>query len=293
MVRIVVTEMMRKSPHVGKKHATIVAKKLVAKYPQALQDVIEGDVVGAGYHSLVKQLFYRIENARRSETPKLRKRRLQIDDETDDTDETPIEERAAVQDTYGCVKWNVKFLPLEETTESQRQKLEKLKVMFQQSHTNLDEIRSLMESTYYTQRQHINQGKSITWLREEWPFLFQELGMSVHFQELTGIELQSSFSRNLDLKGQRLLHYLTTVCVKKSKRMLETFGNVQRMRGQESGCSEDLKEMFLLLLSYFEEKESSLFFYVDDATLAEEVQLEQVPMTPAIIVCGKSTSNVF
>lgn len=80
MVRIVVGEMMEKSPHVGKKHATIVAKKLVSKYPQSLQDVIEGDVVGTGYHSLVKQLLNRIENMRRTATPKVRKRRLATDD---------------------------------------------------------------------------------------------------------------------------------------------------------------------------------------------------------------------
>lgn len=103
MVQIVVTEMMEKSPHVGKKHATVVAKKLVAKYPRSLQDVIEGDVVGAGYHSLVKQLLYRIENARHSVTPKLRKRRLQCDDKSDDTDVIPLEERAAMQDTTGVL----------------------------------------------------------------------------------------------------------------------------------------------------------------------------------------------
>ena len=29
---------------------------MVAKYPKSLQDVIEGDLIGAGYHSLVKLL---------------------------------------------------------------------------------------------------------------------------------------------------------------------------------------------------------------------------------------------
>ncbi|TWW55050.1 hypothetical protein D4764_09G0000990 [Takifugu flavidus] len=33
------------------------------------------------------------------------------------------------------------------------------------------------------------------------------------------------------------------------------------MRGQQSGCSEDVKEMLLLLLSYFDEKEESMFFH--------------------------------
>ncbi|KAI3362801.1 hypothetical protein L3Q82_001848 [Scortum barcoo] len=98
MVRIVVTEMMEKCPHVGKKHSTDVARKMVAKYPNSLQDVIEGDIVGTGYHSLVKQLQNRIENVRRTSTPKIRKRKHQTDD-SDHTDEIPLEERAAMQDT--------------------------------------------------------------------------------------------------------------------------------------------------------------------------------------------------
>lgn len=129
MIRIVVTEMMEKFPHVGKTHSTDVATKMVAKYPSSLQDVIEGDIVGTGYHSFVKQLQNGIENVRHTSTPKIRKRKLQ----TDDSDEIPLEERSAMQDTYGCIKWNVTFLPLEETQESQQQKSEKLKVMFQHS----------------------------------------------------------------------------------------------------------------------------------------------------------------
>lgn len=292
MVRIVVTEMMEICPHVGKKHSTDVAKKMVAKYPSSLQDVIEGDIVGTGYHSLVKQLQNRIENVRRTSTPKIRKRKHQTD-ESDHTDEIPSEERAAMQDVYGCIKWTVKFLPLEETQESQQQKMEELKVMFQHSDPNPKDVKCLMKSTFYTQRQHVNQGLSIRCLREEWPFLFDEIGMSVHFKELTGVDLKETFTRNLDLKGKRLLNYMTTVCVSKNNKFLQFYAKLQRMRGQQSGCSDDAKEMILLLLSYFEEKEESMFFHVEDTCLAEEVQLEQVPLTPTVIVCGKSGSCLF
>ncbi|KAK0144159.1 hypothetical protein N1851_017475 [Merluccius polli] len=135
--------------------------------------------------------------------PKLRRQMVQIvvtemmekcphADDSDHTDEIPLEERAATQDTYGCIKWNVKFLPREETQESQQQKKEKLKEMFQHSDAN-PEVKCLMKSTFYTQRQHVNQGKSIKSL-QEWPFLFGELGMSVHFKELTGIDLKETFT---------------------------------------------------------------------------------------------------
>ncbi|KAK7899250.1 hypothetical protein WMY93_020103 [Mugilogobius chulae] len=81
---------------------------------------------------------------------------------------------------------------------------------------------------------------------------------------------------------------MTTVCVNKSKKFLQTYARLLRIRGQQSGCSDDFKDMVLLLLSYFDEKEESMFFYVEDTCLPEEVQLEQVPLTPAVIVCGQS-----
>lgn len=36
------------------------------------------------------------------------------------------------------------------------------------------------------------------------------------------------------------------------------------MRGSQSGCSDDVIEMLLLLLSYFDEKEESMFFHLED-----------------------------
>lgn len=120
MIRIVASEMMKVSASPSKQASTEVAKKLIAKYPQSLQDVIEGDVVGSGYHSLVKQLQARIENVKRSSTPRIKKRKECSDDSL--TDEVPAEKKAAVQDTYGCIKWDMKFMPVTETTESQEKK---------------------------------------------------------------------------------------------------------------------------------------------------------------------------
>lgn len=53
---------------------------MVAKFLQSLQDVIEGDVVGAGYHPLVKQLQARIENGMRSSVPRIMKRKTGSDE---------------------------------------------------------------------------------------------------------------------------------------------------------------------------------------------------------------------
>ncbi|KAL1246706.1 hypothetical protein QQF64_034363, partial [Cirrhinus molitorella] len=285
MVRIVVREMMQKSSDISKRHSTIVAKKIVATYPKSLQDVIEGDIIGSGYHSLVKQLQNRIENAKRSTTPKSRKRKLHAES---DTDEIPAEKRAPIQDTYGCIKWEMKFMPLGETAESQQQSRDKLKSLSKQNAPNQDVVKQLTRSTFYIQRKEVNNGKEIKYLLEDWPFLFDEIGMAVHFEELTGVSLKETFVRNLDLKGERLLNYLKTVAVNKSKRLVQSFTNIQLMRREHTGPSGDLLEMVLLLLSYFDEKEDVMFTYVEDTCLAEEVQMDQVPLTPTIVVCGQS-----
>ncbi|KAK2832573.1 hypothetical protein Q7C36_016035 [Tachysurus vachellii] len=232
MVRIVVTEMMRKGSAQSRRHSTEVAKKMVSKYPISLQDVIDGDVVWPGYHSLVKQLQYRIENAKRSTTPKSRKRKHHVNES--DTDEIPPEQRPTIQDTYRCINWDVKFMPLRETPESHQEKKENLKMM--------------------------------SYLLEEWPFWFNELGMAVHFKELTGIGLQETFTRNLDLKVTKF----------------------EVMRGELIGCSEDVKQIWLLLLSYFNEKEDAMFCYLEDTCLAGEVEMNHVYLTPTIVMCGQS-----
>ena len=170
MIRIVVSEMMKACPSPSKKASVEVAKKMLAKYPKSLQDVIEGDVVGPGYHSLVKQLQTRIENVKRSSTPMMMKRQKGSDEY--DTEEIPAEKRAAVQDTYGCVKWDMKFLPVSETAETQQKKKDEMKMLSEQLNPSPDEVRSLMKSTYYSQRKEINKGTDLQTLLEEWPFLF-------------------------------------------------------------------------------------------------------------------------
>ncbi|XP_062304936.1 LOW QUALITY PROTEIN: unconventional myosin-XV [Osmerus eperlanus] len=110
--------------------------------------------------------------------------------------------------------------------------------------------------------------------------------MGVHYKELTGTGLKETFTRNIDLKGKRLLNYMNTVGVNKNKKCLQAVTKLQVMRGELSGCSEDVKDLVLLLLSYFDEKEDVMFCYVEDTCLAGEVQMDQVRLTPTIVVCA-------
>ncbi|KAL6455511.1 hypothetical protein MHYP_G00360510 [Metynnis hypsauchen] len=286
MIRIVVSEIMKVCNNPSKHNTTEIGKKMVAEYPKSLQDVIEGDVIGPGYHSLVKQLQARVENVKRPNRPKIKKRKTTSDGS--DTEEIPAEQKASVQDTYGCVNWEPKFLPLSETVESQQEKKENMKRMFEDMNYNKDDVKKLVQSTYYTQRKDINKRTSIKQLCQEWPFLFKEAGMAAHFQELTGVSIMECFFANVDKKCQRLLKFFQNVAAPKHKQVLNALIKCQSERGQLSGSPEDIIQMVLLLLAFFGEEEENLFHYVDQTCLAQDVQKKKLPASPCIIVCGSS-----
>lgn len=287
LVRHVADEMMNACACPTKRHSTEVAKKMIAKYPRSLVDDFGGDVVGTGYYSWEKQLQTRIENTKRDSIPKIRKRTRESAENSDDTDEIPAEKRAAVQDTYGCIKWDVKFMPLNETSQSQEEKKQKMKELRVETNFSPEEVKTLMECTYYSQRKRINTGTDLQSLLDEWPFLFQEIGMMVHFQQLTGKSLNETFLSSLEKKGKRLLNYLKTKCADENRRVFQAATRLALQRGELEGCSEEVKDMVLLLLSYFDEKEENLFHYVEETCLANEIQVQHLPVTPCIIVCGK------
>lgn len=83
--------------------------------------------------------------------------------------------------------------------------------------------------------------------------------MTVHFKELTGIGLIETFTRNVVLKGKRLLNYFNTVGVNKNKKFLQAVTNLKVIRGELSDGSKDVKEMLLFLLAYFNDKEDTMF----------------------------------
>ncbi|XP_071330210.1 uncharacterized protein [Trachinotus anak] len=193
-----------------------------------------------------------------------------------------------MQDTYGCIKWDMKYMPVSERPESQQEKKDKMKVLSEQTDFSPDEVKTLMKCTYYSQRRDINKGTELQSLLEEWPFLFQEIGMTVHFQELTGVSLKETFLTSIEKKGKRLLDFMRTVCAEKSKRILQAVTKLDILRGQLEGCSEDVKDMVLLLLPYFDDKEENLFHYVDQTCVAKDVPVERLPVNPCIVVCGTS-----
>lgn len=159
--------------------------------------------------------------------------------------------------------------------------------MFEEMNYNSDAVKELIKSTYFMHRKEINNGASIWKLSQEWPFLFMEVGLAAHFRELTGVSLIESFLANVDKKGAHLLNFVKHVDAHKHKQILDALLKLQTERGQSTGCSEEVIQMVLLLLAHFDEKEEHLFHFVEKTSLAEEIQMENVPPTPCLIVCGE------
>ncbi|XP_030265291.1 uncharacterized protein LOC115576845 [Sparus aurata] len=142
MVWIVVTEMMKARDSPNTKASTEVAKKKNdCKVSTVTTRCHRKDVVGLGYHSLVMQSQAGIENVKRTSTPRIKKRNQGSDD--CDTDEVPAEQRAAMQDTYGCIKWEMKYMLVSETPESQQERKDKMKALSEQTNFTLGKVESL------------------------------------------------------------------------------------------------------------------------------------------------------
>lgn len=121
---------------------------------------------------------------------------------------------------------------MSETPESHQEKKDKIKALSERTNFSPGNAETLMKCTYYSQRKVINKGTDLQSLMEERPFLFQEIGMTVHFQELTGVSLKETFLTNVDKKGKRLLDFIRTTCAEKSKIVLQAVTKLEILRGR-------------------------------------------------------------
>uniref|UniRef100_A0AAV2J244 Uncharacterized protein n=1 Tax=Knipowitschia caucasica TaxID=637954 RepID=A0AAV2J244_KNICA len=87
------------------------------------------------------------------------------------------------------------------------------------------------------------------------------------------------------------MNYFKRVDAQKRTTVLDALLKIQNERGQSTGTSEELIEMVVLLLAHFAEKEEHLLQFIDKTSLAEDVQMENVPPTPCLIVCDPTAGS--
>lgn len=119
MVRTVVSEMMKICKNPTKHNTTEMAKTMVARYPKSPQDVIDGEFIGLGCHSLAKQLSQELLNDLTHQSLRNAKQHQLM------TLMKYLLNNEQLFKTHGCVNLMPKHLPLSVTVESARKKKKK------------------------------------------------------------------------------------------------------------------------------------------------------------------------
>ncbi|KTG31283.1 hypothetical protein cypCar_00040732 [Cyprinus carpio] len=132
-----------------------------------------------------------------------------------------------------------------------------------------------MKTTFCLQRRHINQAPSpsIEDMRIQWPYLFTQRGIFIHFELLTDINVLRVLDLSIKECGQGIRKYLQT----KSKNK-----DVQSIVTQDEDGELTLIQ---LLMAYFDEGIEGLILRADiSATAADVESTLTIPASPRLIL---------
>ena len=260
MVRTVIETLHKHRGKPLKKVSAVVAKRMVAKYPRSLRDEIEGDAIGCGYGSLTNQLQSRWENINR----------LTERQSKPTPNATPKQSKEKKRDTYGCVN----FLPSldKETTDLVTMKTFQEEMKDNDAKNGHDKvidksIERQLDQTYYMQRRQLNAGDSIPQLLKDWPFLFTEVGMGLHFKKLTDINLKETVLEAIEKKQPKIISFMESLKTKKP--IAELMAEVKTVMMETKSGECQTEGMFLAVMAYFGEDSSMFILRTDVSTYSQ------------------------
>lgn len=246
MIRIIIDDVVATNTKPGKKNLAIIARNIVSAYPDSFEDKIDGDVVGTGYDSLVKQLVSRVENVSRGTLTSPRQLPLFQDEPDDNIQKVKL-------DTYGCINY-APDLPEPEEMENQVRKKNEMKTEFSKTNystsLNIDE---LVKGTYALQRNDILGGCSLAEMKSDWPYLFSASGMNSHFKELTGIDAKRCLENFYTTKGQKILNYMNIY----GNRTIKS--SIERVSAEVGNDSPQQQGIILFIIKELGEEEKTFF----------------------------------
>lgn len=266
MVRAVVEAMRKHCPNPSKAACADVARAIVSKYPGTFADKTgEGEQLGCGYYSLLKQLKTRVEHVNRNDSHRLRqpKRSRNNNNESD----APVKTGRTELDSYGCCKWQPVGLPEGETTESLEAKRNTMVTLFRSSGpcaVESSEVDEFMALTYIYQRHMINAWPPPTLceIEEQWPFLFTKRGLCNHFSTLTEIDADVRLHEAFLTKGRRILNFFQNQRLKWNKDIQALLREIETDHSEMTNQKIAIAAI-LLLMKHFQEKEDQIFILAD------------------------------
>ena len=277
IIRIVASEVLTVCKKPGKKHINEISRKMVLCYPKSFRDEIEGQIVGTGYDSLVKQLISRLDNCRRLQASTAQKRLPESC--------SPDNVKRVCKDAYGCINSEPVLSPGE--TKLQKQKQEELVKMFKNKDKDAKKIERLLVETFPSQRRDVLSAlKETEDFLKEWPFLCQEAGMRLNFKELTGVQLDASFEESTATKFRRILRYFQFG-------KTESSSEARTILSKALAGGEETSAAVLMLVAHFKEQQDKMFVNVDDTAIGVDVDTTKLPWTPCIVGTAVGVPTFF
>ena len=252
MIRVLADDIAKITSRPMRKHLTVVASKVVAEFPSSFQDKLDDVVVGSGYNSILTQLEQRFQNLNRQPM----KRGNSSSDEAGSS-QTAKRQRATCAYGTNADQYSPD-LPSNENSLTQAEKMKCLQEIHATEGWKLDEVKELLTDTYASVRRVINEGKhSIHSVKEDWPFLFEALGMLHHFEILVGINLRETLADALSSKVPRLMQFMDSkqTTNKQLKLKLHDLSSAKR---QSSTNSPEILGFLIVLATFFGEDFTAL-----------------------------------
>ncbi|XP_046562131.1 uncharacterized protein LOC124271107 [Haliotis rubra] len=271
LVRIIVDEIRERTFHATKTQFSVIAKRIVQRFPKSLEDRIEDIVVGTGYDLFAKQLLNRNDNLNRPMGVKMGVKTSDVGESSgkrNDSQEVQVvgETSKKKVDSYGCINFSPSLNS--DTAES----LEEIREDMCRKYNNQNpkdhdwEMKETqLRDTYSLQRYNINEGESVRDLLSKWPFLFTERGLFLHFKLLVGLDIRNTICEAFSKKAHRLNKFFKTEESGICKEADEIIKEAKAQSAKDSVIAW-LPANILAIMKYFSEKEEQLFLTVDVRT---------------------------
>ncbi|GAB1604998.1 uncharacterized protein LOC115220330 [Argonauta hians] len=297
MIRVIVAEAIKYCARPNKKQLYVIAQKLVSEYPESLMDCPSSpNGRQTGFDAILKQLQSRVENINRFDRGQfLYQKKLMTWTKTKQSFDSGGRKSSKLLNNYGCVNWQPFKLPPNETKWSLRMKQDLLRSMYN-SNWDTEYVERDMLTTFFFQRKDINNGASIPTLHKDWPFLFEGIGLMVHFKELTSIDMKHIMGDFLsNNKVEMVINFLKSYFLKTNKtdieQILQTAADFKNCSQMKSLVGIELPLMMQLVMVYLVEDIQHLFPLIPLNYTVLDLESANIPETPCLIACGESHLN--
>ena len=279
-VRQVVKQIGRLVKKPGRSNLRIIASRIITKWPGCFDDRLGDRVIGSGFDSLLSQLEYAMDNANRSQISGVVKARKRLPTEMENTEDGEISDKENRRvDQYGYVDGDPRF-PENESAETLRIKKIKLSELSKESLNSSDEIENLLCETYYLQRKMINERRlDMKEMMQEFPHLFTDFGLKLHFERLVGVKLSDLFD-GLAKQANHMLSYFASL---KTERVAEVLADIDAAKGRVKSRQPEVFGLLVAIAAYFGDKIDE-FLIMNNEKSCEDIT--DLPNHPCIIIKG-------